>query len=118
MTPRAATAFVTLALAGALRFGLAVYNAPLGARGDYAATLPGAYAKTLNPTLWESPDLKGSYVFQRDMYVYGPTQYLVLYPTVFLNSYAQIARVLGYVYGVVLALTIFVLACVIADRKA
>ena len=24
--------------------------------GDFAATLPGAYAERLNPTLWNSPD--------------------------------------------------------------
>lgn len=117
MTSRTTTALVTMvACAGVARFGIAVYNAPPAARGDYAATLPGAYARTLNPTLWNSPDLKGSYLYQRDLYVYGPTQYLVLYPAVFLNSYAQIARALGYVYAIVLAVAIFVLARLIADR--
>src|SRR5207247_9444862 len=53
----------------------------------------------------------------RHLYVYVPTQYLLLYPTVFLNSYAQIARVLGYVYALVLAAAIAVLVRVVADRR-
>ena len=118
MTSRTVMALTTaLALCGALRFGIAVHHMPHGARGDYAATLPGAYVKAINPVLWSSPDLQYSYVYHRDLYVYGPAQYLLLYPTAFLDSYAQIANVLGYAYAGLLAVTIAVLARVIADGR-
>src|SRR5665213_2147753 len=102
-------------MAAAFRFGIAVYRAPSAPRGDFAVTLPGAYARTLNPTLWNSPDLSDSYGYQKNIYVYGPTQYLALYPLVFLNSYAQIAKVLSWVYAVVLAWSLYLTARLIVD---
>src|SRR3954466_10903677 len=86
---------IVAAVAASARFGAAIYRAPATAQGDFMATLPGAYARQLNPTLWNSDDLRPSLGFGRDIYLYGPTQYLLLYPIVFLDSYAQIARVLG-----------------------
>ena len=72
-------------------------------------TLPGPYAETLNPTLWNSPDLliprlEVMQYFaesERDTsgtYLHGPTQFLTLYPIAFLNSYAEIARLVLVVY--------------------
>src|SRR4051794_11476497 len=100
---------IAAALAAAARFGAAIYRAPAAAHGDFLTTLPGAYARALNPTLWNSDDLRDSLGFHREIYLYGPTQYLLLYPIVFLNSYAQIARVLGVVYLAVLAWSIYLL---------
>jgi hypothetical protein len=113
---------IVAALAAAARFGVAVYRAPATAQGDFLATLPGAYAGTLNPTLWNSDDLRSSLGFHRDIYLYGPTQYLLLYPIVFLNSYAQIASVLGVVYLGVLSWSLYLLARLLGgldglDRK-
>jgi len=78
--------------------------------GDFAATLPGGYAERLNPTLWNSPDLAASWAFHQHTYLHGPTQFLTLYPIVFLNSYAAIARALLFVYPFVVAAAIVMLA--------
>ncbi len=100
-------AFVILALFGLalLRFASACASAVHFNEGDFFATLPGAYAEDWNLTLWDSPDLKNSIPgFHRHGYGYGPTQYLTLFPIVFLDSYSQIALVLLPVYvGVVMA---------------
>lgn len=77
--------------------------------GDFAATLPGGYAERLNPTLWNSPDLANSWAFHSYSYLHGPTQFLTLYPLVFLDSYAAIARLLLIVYPFVLLAAIYVL---------
>jgi glycosyl transferase family 87 len=113
----AASALVVAALIALLRFGVALHLAPPAAQGDFRATLPGAYAKTLNPRLWNSPDLRGSYGYQREIYVYGPTQYLVLYPIVFLNSYAQISRVLYPVYAGVLMCSLLLVSRLMVGRE-
>ena len=86
-----------LVILAALRVAVAVLGHP-AARGDFYATLPGAYAETLNPTLWNSPDLSESWGFHRQTYFHGPTQYLTLFPIVFLDSYASIGRVLLVLY--------------------
>ena len=89
--------------------------------GDFAATLPGAYAERLNPTLWNSPDLAQSWAFHKHTYLHGPTQFLTLYPIVFLDSYASIARLLLVVYVVVLLGAVAVMwRCftTVADRRA
>ena len=78
--------------------------------GDFAATLPGAYAESLNPTLWNSPDLSNSWAFQKQTYIYGPTQFLTLYPIVFLDSYAAIAHLLLVVYVGLILLTCWVIS--------
>ena len=76
--------------------------------GDFAETLPGPYAEALNPTLWNSPDL--ATVQARQTYTYGPTQFLTLYPMVFLDSYAAIARLLLVVYVGLILLTCWVIS--------
>src|SRR5436190_2773375 len=102
-------------LLAAVRVAGAVHSARTSSHGDFAATLPGAYAEKLNPRLWNSDDLKGSWGFHRPVYLYGPTQYLTLYPIVFLDSYAQIATVLLFVYGGVVACSIYLLWRTISD---
>jgi hypothetical protein len=85
------------------RVASVVFAATTNIRGDYYASLPGAYVRDANPVLWDSPDLQGTWGYHRDTYYHGPVQYLTLYPVAFFNSYAEIARVLLPVYGVVLA---------------
>src|SRR5262245_34715013 len=70
--------------------------------GDFYYTFPGEYAQRLNPTLWNSPDIKGALQYNHGDYFYGPTQYLLLFPIVFLDSYATAAAVLLFVYTGVL----------------
>lgn len=86
-----------------------IHSAQTNRNGDFLATLPGAYAETLNPRLWNSEDLRGGMGFHKSVYIYGPTQYLSLYPIVFLDSYAQIARVLLYAYALVVAWAIYLI---------
>src|SRR5438132_13718701 len=86
-------ALVALVLVGS-RAAMLRYGTDLSGRGDFFATLPGAYVQSLNPTLWNSKDLQMAMGFHRPFYIYGPTQYLTLYPMAFLDSYAQIAAVL------------------------
>src|SRR5437868_14309129 len=105
----ARTLLILAVLLAALRVAGAVHSARISVGGDFAATMPGAYAETLNPRLWNSADLQGSWGFQKRLYLYGPTQYLTLYPIVFLDSYAQIAAVLLWVYGGVLAWALYLL---------
>jgi hypothetical protein len=82
-----------------LRFAVAVLAALKFNQGDFLATLPGAYAERWNLALWDSPDLQGAVPgFHFHGYAYGPTQYLTLWPIVFLDSYRQIAAVLLGVY--------------------
>src|SRR4051812_39474246 len=116
-TSLATAVLIVAASVAAARFGAAIYKAPVAAQGDFKATLPGAYAKTINPVLWNSHDLAGSLAYQREIYVYGPTQYLLLYPMVFLDSYADIARVLGLVYAVMLAGVLYLLALLVAGSR-
>jgi hypothetical protein len=89
-----------------VRVGGVILSAISNTHGDYYASLPGAYVRTLNPTLWDSPDLQGAMGYHRDTYYHGPTQYLTLYAVALLDSYAQIAWVLLPIYGAVIAATI------------
>ncbi len=98
-------AFAIIRFAGVVASGLTSVT-----YGDFAATLPGAYAESLNPTLWNSPDLSNSWAFQKQTYIYGPTQFLTLYPIVFLDSYAAIARLLLVVYVGLILLTCWVIS--------
>lgn len=70
-------------------------------RGDFYFSLPGQYAEHLNPTLWNSPDIQAARDFNHGTYPYGPTQYLTLFPIVFLNSYGAIGSALLAVYTAV-----------------
>ena len=87
---------------GVLFLAKAVYRGLAFTRGDYYFTMPGEYAKRLNPTLWTSPDLQQAIGFNHGSYLYGPTQYLTLFPVVFLHSYESIAAALLIVYPLVL----------------
>jgi hypothetical protein len=70
-------------------------------QGDFYFSLPGEYARRLNPALWNSPDIRAARDFSHGMYLYGPTQYLTLFPIVFLNSYGAIASTLLVLYTAV-----------------
>lgn len=89
---------------GSLYLAKAVYRGTSFTQGDFYNSLPGLYAQRLNPALWNSPDLREAEDFNHGAYIYGPTQYLTLFPIVFLDSYRAIAAALlaGYV-GVLLA---------------
>ena len=92
-----------------LRVSAAVWAAVTNIRGDYYASMPGAYVRTLNPTLWESPDMQGAWGYHKDTYFHGPSQYLTLYALAFFDSYSAIARALLPIYIAVLAIAFWVL---------
>ena len=85
---------------GAAYFAKAIYRGLGFSQGDFYFTLPGEYARRLNPALWSSPDLQTAIAFNHGMYVYGPSQYLTLFPIVFLSSYQSIAAVLLVAYSI------------------
>jgi hypothetical protein len=91
-------------IVGSVYFAKALYRGASFTQGDFYFSLPGEYAQRLNPTLWNSPDLKGAIAFNHGAYMYGPTQYLTLFPIVFLDSYRSIARVLLVAYAGVLVI--------------
>jgi len=93
----------------AIRLATLVTGTDFSLRGDFFATLPGAYVESLNPRLWNAEDLRLAWGFHRPFYYYGPTQYLTLYPMALLDSYKQIAVGLSLVYAAVLAAAIYVL---------
>lgn len=93
------------------------YGTEVSGRGDFFATLPGAYAQSLNPALWNSKDLQMAMGFHRPFYIYGPTQYLTLYPMAFLNSYAQIAMALSLIYAGAVAGALWLMSRVIRPEK-
>ena len=99
----------TVVLLGAARALSTLYNATLFTQGDFFNTLPGPLAEQLNLTLWDSPDWEGGNMRHRHLYLYGPVQYLTLFPLVFLNSYAEIADTLLVVYTIVIGGTILAL---------
>ena len=100
---RAARAIVLVCLVvGALFFAKAFYRGLSFSRGDFYNTVPGDYARRWNPALWNSPDVQPALEYNRGEYLYGPTQYLTLFPIVFLDSYASIASALLVVYALVL----------------
>ena len=86
-----------------LRIASAVWAAITNIRGDYYASMPGAYVQHVNPVLWDSADMEGAWGYHVNTYFHGPTQYLTLYPMAYLDSYAAIASVLLPIYIVVLA---------------
>lgn len=89
-----------------VRFAMSVVSAAHLSHGDFVETLPGFYAEQWNLTLWDSPDIVGI-GFHRHAYGYGPTQYLTLWPIVFLDSYRQIAAVLLPIYvGAVIGMAV------------
>jgi hypothetical protein len=99
-----------LLAAGVLRLGMAVYSGLDNDRGDFYATMPGAFAETLNPALWNSEDLAKSWAYKRSVYLYGPTQYLTLAPFIYLfDSYRSLARALLVVYTALIVLAAWML---------
>ncbi len=81
-----------------LRLITVIYASLFAFHGDFFQTLPGPYAEVLNVALWDSPDLVNPSSFHRHSYGYGPTQYLTLFPIVFLGSGYEIALVLLFFY--------------------
>lgn len=103
MTARTARAASALgAVIGVLYLAKAIYRGLAFTRGDYYFTMPGEYARRLNPALWASADLQQAIGFNHGAYLYGPSQYLTLFPVVFLNSYESIASALLVIYPLVL----------------
>lgn len=99
----------TLLALGLGRFAATAYGGLTTTVGDFYQTLPGAYVRTVNPALWNSPDLASAAGYHRDIYLYGPAQYLTLYPVAYLTSYGQIAAWLLVVYAMAIAATVVVL---------
>lgn len=99
--------------AGALFLAKALYRGLTFSVGDFYYTFPGGYAERLNPTLWHSPDVLGALAYNHGSYFYGPTQYLALYPIVFLDSYASVATLLLGVYAFVLVAAWYVLTALL-----
>jgi hypothetical protein len=97
-----------LTLVAARVAGIA-WSALSDTHGDYYASLPGAYVRTVNPVLWDSSDMQGAMGYHLDTYYHGPVQYLTLYPLAYLDSYGQMARVLLPIYALVIGATIFCL---------
>lgn len=85
------------------RIAMAVWAAIWNIKGDYYASMPGAYVRTVNPALWTSPDMAGAWGYLKETYFHGPVQYLTLYWVAFFDSYAQIAAVLLPLYIVLIA---------------
>ena len=119
LVPRMKPSRVPIGVAEAVCFAIAlaavrlttlINGSDFSVRGDFFATLPGAYVQTLNPTLWNADDLRLAWGFHRPFYYYGPTQYLTLYPIVLLKSYRQIAVALSFVYAATLAAAIYLLS--------
>jgi hypothetical protein len=118
-TPRfTRTALLLLTAVAVVRFLAAAWSGLSLTRGDFYVTLPGPYVRDLNPTLWNSPDLADSAAFHRDYYLYGPPQYLTLYPLAYLDSYQQISTLLLVVYPLVIAATIVIVWRTVAAGEA
>jgi hypothetical protein len=96
----------------------AVWAAIWNIRGDYYASMPGAYVRTVNPVLWNSPDMQGAWGYHVDTYFHGPVQYLTLYPVAFLDSYAAIARVLLPIYVIAIGFAFWCLVRALAPLSA
>jgi len=96
-----AIAAICLAIA-AVYLGKGIVRGLTFTQGDYYFTMPGEYARRLNPALWNSPDMQVALQYNHGLYYYGPSQYLTLFPVVFFNSYQQIATALLAVYPLVL----------------
>jgi hypothetical protein len=95
---------VSLVTLTAIRIVAAIQAAIHNIRGDYYASMPGAYVKHVNPTLWDSPDMQGAWGYHADTYFHGPAQYLTLYVMAYFDSYAAIARALLPLYVGLLAI--------------
>ena len=92
-----------------VRVASVTWSATGRVRGDFYASMPGAYVETLNPTLWESPDMQGAWGYHNHTYFHGPTQYLTLYPVALLDTFAAIAALLLPIYAVLLGVTFWLM---------
>ncbi|HUQ87828.1 MAG TPA: glycosyltransferase 87 family protein [Vicinamibacterales bacterium] len=98
-----------LIVVGTVRVAVVTWSAIDRSRGDFYASMPGAYVETFNPALWNSPDMTAAWGYHRETYFHGPTQYLTLYPLALFDSFASIALVLLPLYGALLAAAFFLL---------
>lgn len=101
-----ATLLVALVMA---RVASVTWSATDRTRGDFYASMPGAYVETVNPTLWNSPDMTAAWGFHQHTYFHGPIQYLTLYPLALLDSFSQIAALLLPIYAVLLVITFWLM---------
>jgi len=92
-----------------VRVASVTWSATTRTRGDFYASMPGAYVETVNPTLWNSPDMTGAWGYQNHTYFHGPIQYLTLYPLAYFDTFAQIAAFLLPVYLLLLIGTFWLL---------
>ena len=92
-----------------VRVASVTWSATERVRGDFYASMPGAYVETLNPTLWESPDMQGAWGYHKHTYFHGPTQYLTLYPIALLDTFAAIAALLLPIYAALLGVTFWLM---------
>jgi hypothetical protein len=88
-----------------VRVSSVTWSATERIKGDFYASMPGAYVETFNPALWDSPDMQGAWGYHRQTYFHGPVQYLTLYPVALFDRFSTIAAVLLPIYAVLLALT-------------
>src|SRR5207244_329432 len=87
--------------------------------GDFSQTFPGPNAKHLNPALWNDPELSSAVGHEQEKYFYGPSEYLTLYPLIFLPSFRAIAQVLLVVYAVAIMGSIWLITkTMTADGRA
>jgi hypothetical protein len=107
MTSRARLVTAACGVVAALYLIKGIYRGLSYTHGDFYNTLPGEYASRLNPTLWHSADMQKALEYNHGTYLYGPTQYLTLFPIVFLDSYASIASWLLAIYPVVLLAAVY-----------
>ena len=91
------------------RLALVTRQAVDRTRGDFYASMPGAYVESFNPALWNSPDMTEAWGYHRATYFHGPTQYLTLYPFSLFDTFAAIANVLLPLYAVLLAIAFWLL---------
>jgi hypothetical protein len=109
---------IVCVVVGSFYLAKAVYRGLSFTQGDFYYSLPGLYAQRLNPTLWNSPDLQSAVEFNHGSYMYGPTEYLTLYPIVFLDSYRTIASTLLVAYVGILLLACYLLWRLLASDEA
>jgi glycosyl transferase family 87/carboxypeptidase family protein len=102
-----------------LRFLSIVYAGLHQTHGDFFESFPGPNAKSLNPTLWNDPELTGAAAHIKEKYFYGPSEYLLLFPLNFLPSFNAIAQVLLAAYGLaILGVIWLVTKTLTADERA
>ena len=92
-----------------VRTGAMTRSAITHIRGDFYASMPGAYVERVNPALWNSPDMAGAWGYHQDTYFHGPTQYLTLYPLAYFDSFAAIAAFMLPLLAVILAITFWLM---------